>query len=38
MVKQADAKHAMTWCENDAKYNVRGRAMVIKYNDAWDTN
>ena len=36
MVKQADAKHAMTWWENDAKYKARGRAMTIKYNNACD--
>ena len=37
MVKQADAKHAMTWWESDARYRARGKAMVPKYNDEWDS-
>ena len=36
MVVQRDAKHELTWYENNAKYDAMGAAEIPEYNHEWD--
>ena len=36
MVVQRDAKHELTWYENNVKYEAMGAAEIPEYNPEWD--